>query len=755
MSNITRRKFLVGTTKSIGLVAGFSLVPNILSAKEAINNKRWDHQLFLTMDTKGIATVHITKTEMGQHIGTALAQIVAEELEINWNDIRIDYPDSHKKWGLMITGSSWSINWTFDRNSRIGASARIALIEAGANLMSVNKDDCYAKESKVIHKLTNKFVTYSEILTRKSINRIFSEEELKAIKLKKFGEYRIIGKSLPSLDVPEKINGTAKYGIDAFIPNMVYGKIIPWPTRYGSKPINVDDKEAKKIPGYVGVYVNKDDPTKVNSSYVIALAETFWGAEKAAKAINVEWDKGPNANISSESIRDYAISKIKDPESGAAFVKEGEFYNSFKHSQIKHKAIYETAIGYHGMMEPMNCLAMEKDGKWHLFTANQWQLRMTNIVASALNVEADDVIHHQQYAGCGFGRRLEPDAAIPAALASQFINRPVKLIFTREDDMMFNFNRTLTYQVLEGGAEFGKITSLKHDNCAGWSTFRQAPGFMAESKDNKGKLDQFSTNGSDHWYDIPNHYVRSIRNEMNDNSNPPGSVRSVAPFWSFFAVESYMDEMAHLMKIDPLEFRLRHINPVGINKGVKGVSYGGSNRLRNALLVAAGKAGYGVKTLAKDHGVGISVVSSQERQSPGWTACIAEIHLNKKNGIITPKKFTIAMDVGTAINPRNIKAQIEGSALYGISQVLYENITMKNGSIEQTNFDTWTPMRINQAPEIESIVIENGHYPVGAGEAAMTAIGPAIANAIHNISGIRIRSLPITPEKVLQSLKKA
>ena len=186
MHNITRRKFLVGTTKSIGLVAGFSLAPNILSAKEAINNKRWDHQLFLTMDTKGTATVHITKTEMGQHIGTALAQIVAEELEINWDDVKIDYPDSHKKWGLMITGSSWSINWTFDRNSRIGASARIALIEAGANLMSVNKDDCYAKESKVIHKLTNKSVTYSEILTRKSINRIFSEEELKAIKLKKF-----------------------------------------------------------------------------------------------------------------------------------------------------------------------------------------------------------------------------------------------------------------------------------------------------------------------------------------------------------------------------------------------------------------------------------------------------------------------------------------------------------------------------------------------------------------------------------------
>ena len=162
-----------------------------------------------------------------------------------------------------------------------------------------------------------------------------------------------------------------------------------------------------------------------------------------------------------------------------------------------------------------------------------------------------------------------------------------------------------------------------------------------------------------------------------------------------------------------------------------------------------------MQTLPKDHGVGIAVVSSQERESPGWTACVAEIHLDKKNGTVTPKKLTIAMDVGTAINPKNIKAQIEGSALYGISQVLYENITMKNGSIEQSNFDTWTPMRINQAPEVESIVIENGHYPVGAGEAAMTAIGPAIANAIYNIGGIRIRSLPITPEKVLRALKKA
>ena len=691
---------------------------------------------------------------MGQHIGTALAQIVAEELEINWKDIRLNYPDSNKKWGLMITGSSWSVNWTFDRNSRVGASARIALIEQGAKIMNVDKNDCFAKQSKVIHKLSNLSITYKKILGKSSINRTFDEKELKAIKLKKFGEYNTIGKSIPSLDVPEKINGSAKYGIDVFLDNMVYGRIVPWPTRYGSVPISVDDTSAKNVIGYVGVYINKTDPSKVNSSYVIALGETYWAAEKASKLIKVKWDNGPNANVSSESIRQFAIMKISDNKSGAAFVKEGDFETDFKNSQIKHEAVYETAIGYHGMMEPMNCVAEEKGGIWHLYTANQWQSRMVPMVASALGVDPETVVHHQQYAGTGFGRRLEPDVAIPAALASQFIKRPVKLIYTREDDVRFNFNRTLTYQVLKGGINFGKITSLKHDNCAGWSTLRQAPGFMAESKDSKGKVDQFSTNGSDHWYSIPNHYVRSIRNELNDESNPPGSVRSVAPFWSFFAVESYMDEVAHKLGEDPLEFRLSHIKAEGVNEGVKGKSFGGSNRLKNALLLVAGKAGYGVKPLPKDTGMGISVVSSQERGSPNWTACIAEVHVDRKNGKITPKKLTIVMDVGTAINPNGIKAQIEGSALYGVSQVLHENITMKDGSIEQGNFDTWTPLRLNEAPEINSFIIENGHYPVGAGEASMTTVAPAFANAIYNAVGARIRSLPITSEKVLTALKE-
>ncbi len=758
MDGITRREMLVGTAAvGTGLVVGYSVLPNAVgSAREAIAAGSYNPSLFLTMEPNGIATVHITKTELGQHVGTALAQAVAEELEIDWNDVRIDYPDSHEKWGLMITGGSWSVNWTFDRNSRIGASARIALVEAGAKMLGVPASECSAKNSVVSHAGSNSSMSYSDILSRTTIDRTFTEEETKAIQLKKFGEYSLVGTSVPALDIPEKVNGTARYGIDVFVPNMVYGRIVPWPTRFGAVPKKVDDSAAKTIDGYVGVYVAREDKTAVNTSYVIALGETYWAAEKAAAAMKVDWDKGPNQKVSSDSILKHARDAQKDPSSGFTWVLEGDVDGGMKNAATTHKAEYTTALAYHGLMEPMNCVAMEKDGVWHLFTACQWAGRCTGMTATALGVEPANVVHHQQYAGTGFGRRLEPDAMIPAALAAQHIGRPVKLIFTRELDMQFDFHRSVTHQVCEGGVNAGgQMDTMKHDVCSGWATERMAPGFLAESVDKKGKIDQFSTNGSDHWYNIPNHYVRSISNDLADSATPAGQLRSVAPAWTFWAVESFIDEMARKVGKDPLDFRLDHLAAVGKNVGEPPNTVGGANRLRNALLVATGRAGYGVKPLGDNVGMGISCVSSQERGSPTWTACVAEVHVDPKTGEVTPQKVTIAMDIGTAVNPDGALAQIEGSTLYGLSIALYDDITMKNGSIEQTNFDTWMPMRINQAPELDVVIIQNGHYPAGTGEPAVTVIGPAVANAVHSASGARVRSLPITPEKVKAAMRES
>ena len=475
----------------------------------------------------------------------------------------------------------------------------------------------------------------------------------------------------------------------------------------------------------------------------------------AAKALKIKWDLGENKNVSSEDIRNESVKLQKDPSSGFLWVLEGDTDKAMNNAATKHSAVYETSIAYHGCHEPMNCTAYEKDGIWHLHGGNQWFSMAQPTAAAALGVEADKVVCHQYLAGTGFGRRTEPDNFVLAAQCSKHLGgRPVKLLFTREQDMQFDFHRTPTYQVVEGGVEFGRMTAMNHDVVAGWSTKRAAPGFMPDSVDKKGKVDQFSTNGSDHWYDIPNHKVRSINNELSDKALPVGFLRAVAPSWTFWAVESFMDEMAKKAGEDPLAFRIAHLN-AGKNAGSPPNSVGGANRLKNALLVAAGRAGYGVKPLGENEGMGIACVSSQERGSPTWTACVAEVKVDPNSGDLTVKKVTVAMDVGTAVNPEGVKKQIEGSTLHGISLALYEDMTMKNGSIEQTNYDTWTPMRLDQAPEVETIIIQNGHYPAGTGEPATTVVAPAIANAIENAVGARVRSIPMTPEKIKSALREA
>ena len=752
LKGITRREMLVGSAVAgTGLVVGYSGLPlgSSTGARDALAAGTFNHQLFLTMDSSGTATVHITKAEIGQHIGTALAQAVAEELEVDWNDVRIDYPDSDPKWGLMITGGSWSVNWTFDRNSRIGASARIALIEAAAKMMGVPAAQCSASNSVVTDSVSGASRTYSQILSQTTIDRTFSEDEMKALTLKKFGEYKVVGKNIPALDIPDKLTGVARYGIDVFVPNMVYGRLVTNPTRFGAVPLSADDSAAKSIDGYAGVAVIKEDPTGVNTGYVVALGETYWAAEKAAAAMKVTWDSGPNANTSSADIVQAAKDSIADESQGFTWVLEGDPEGAMNAAETTVEAEYETSLGYHGLMEPINCVAMESNGIWHLFTGSQFQGRFTAMTAAALGVDGKNVVLHQQYCGTGFGRRLEPDGAIISALAAQQIGRPVKLVYTREDDLRFDFHQTHTVQRVKGGVNAaGKIDAMSHVVAAGWATKRMAPGFLAESVDKKGKIDQFSTNGSDHWYDIPNHYVRSVENTTAMAATPPGQLRAVAPTWTWWANESFMDEVAHKIGKDPLDMRLSMLSATGKNAGTPPNTVGGANRLRNALIVAAGKSGYGVKPMPENTAMGIASVASQERGSPSWTAVVAEVHVDPSSGEPTLKKITVAMDVGTAVNPDGVLAQIQGSALYGSSRVLHENVTLTNGAIDQGNFDTWTPMRIHQAPEVDVTIIQNGHYPAGCGEPVVTCVGPAIANAIFNASGARVRSWPITAEKI-------
>jgi isoquinoline 1-oxidoreductase len=307
----------------------------------------------------------------------------------------------------------------------------------------------------------------------------------------------------------------------------------------------------------------------------------------------------------------------------------------------------------------------------------------------------------------------------------------------------------LTFQKIKAGLDdSGKLIAFNHDVVSAWPTKRWGiPAFLSPDVEKKGALDAFTVNGADFFYTVPNHNVRAILNELAQSATPSGQLRSVAPGWTFWAVESMLDELAVAAGKDPAQFRIDMLDGAGANAG-------GAQRLRNTLLAAMGLAGYGTKKLPKGEGMGVACVSSQERATASWTACVAHVAVDA-SGEVKVKKLTVATDVGTQVNPDGIRAQVEGAALWGMSLALFEKATMKDGAIEQTNFDTYTPMRMSQVPEVAIAVIANGESPTGVGEPAVTVVAPALANAIHNAVGARVRSLPITAEAVKAGMKKA
>ncbi|HLJ62659.1 MAG TPA: molybdopterin cofactor-binding domain-containing protein [Stellaceae bacterium] len=751
-----RRKFLVGSVAAgAGLTFGFSLLPEVLgTAGEALAAGNFAPTAWYFIDRGGIVTVHITKSEMGQHVGTALAQTVAEELEVNWADVRIDYPDPSAEFGLMVTGGSWSINTSFDTLARAGAAGRLALIDAGAKALGVSAADCHAEHGRIVAK-DGKSVSYAQLVSTGKLDKTFTPDELKAITLKNPKDYKIVGKPLHALDIPGKTNGTARFGMDVFVPGMVYAKIARPPVRIGAKPKAVDDTAAKAIPGYMQ-YVSVDDPTGTAVAYVIAIAQNYPAAKAAAAALKIDWDLGPYKDSSSDSILKRAKDLTADPKAGLSFWNVGDAAKALPGANVKFTAEYVTPLAVHAPMEPMNCVAYQEDGQWHIYSGSQFQTRSGPVVAAAVGAKPEQVSIHQVYLGGGFGRRLEADAMIAAALASKALGKPVKLIYSREEDTQNDFFRTITYQKLEGGVDgSGKLVALSHDICAGWATKRWGiEAFLSDSTDKKGKLDSFSVNGSDVWYSIPNHRVRAIENDA-ANATPAGQLRSVAPAWTFWAIESFVDEIAHASGQDPVKMRFAMLDAAGANAGSAPNSVGGAKRIAGVLHEAVKKSDYYKKKgkLPPGHGIGIASVSSQERNSPTWTAGVAEVVVDKNTGEVKVTKLTIVIDVGTSVNPDGVEAQVQGATLWGLSLATTEQASMKNGNIEQGNFDTYTPLRISQVPELDIVVMQNGNFPAGVGEPATTVVAPAIANAVFDAVGARVRTLPITADKVKAAMK--
>ncbi len=750
-ADLSRRSFLVGSAAA-GLALGYSAVPGLLGADSALAAApaHFDPSVWYSIAPDGIVTVTCGKADMGQHIASTMSQIICEELGANWKDVRVQLASNDPKFndpvlGAQITGGSWSTMMNFDAMSRAGAAGRMALTEAAAASMGVPASELTVRDSVISHP-KKKSMTFAEVVKSGKATKTFTPDELKAIKLKTADQYTMIGVSVPQLDIPSKTNGTAKYGIDVMLPGMVYGKVVTPPVRYGATVKSVDDSAAKKVPGFIKA-VTLDDKTATTTGWVVAVADTYANARKAADALKITYDGGPNAKLSSESLLTEARRLQKLDDSGQFFVKDGDTAAAFGTAAKVMEAEYTTNINIHAPMEPMNATAQLQGDIWHIYTGNQFATRSGAIAAGAAGVDPKFVVMHQMYLGGGFGRRLDADMTVPAVQAAKAVGKPVKVIYSRENDMTMDFSRPLTLQKVKAGVDAdGKLIALNHDVVSAWPTKRWGiPDFLSPSVDKKGPLDAFTVNGADFFYSVPNHNVRAILNEMAHNATPSGQLRSVAPGWTFWAVESMVDELAHAAGKDPAQYRIDMLDGKGKNDG-------GAQRLRNTLLAAMGMSGYGTKALPKGEGMGVACVSSQERATASWTACVAHVAVSS-SGEVKVKKLTVATDVGTQVHPDNIRAQVEGAALWGLSLALYEKATLKDGGIEQTNFDTYTPLRMSQVPEVAISVIANGEKATGVGEPAVTVIAPALGNAIFNACGARVRSLPITAEAVKGAMK--
>jgi CO/xanthine dehydrogenase Mo-binding subunit len=749
---LSRRGFLI-TIMGTGAVLGFAppglgaiMLP--LGEEETAAGPAFEPTIWYGIDRSGVVTVNIIRAEMGQHVGTALARIVADELEADWSKVRIVHVDTDPKWGLMVTGGSWSVWQSFPLFSQAGAAGRIALIEEGAKLLGVGPDSCVARNGAVT--AGGQSVDYGDIVAGGDLRRNYTAAQLKAMPIKPASERRLIGHDTTAIDIPSKTNGEAVYGLDARLDGMLYGRPKIPPTRYASKVVSIDDTAAKSVTGYVKSLA-LEDPTGTAPGWVMVYADSFVAASRAADLVKVDWASGDAASVSEADLQKRAAELIANPNGGALVVNDAGLDDAFAAAKSTLERTYTTSTVMHFQLEPINALAFEKDGIFEIHTGNQWQSLILPILAKALGRSEDKVVMRSYMLGGGFGRRLNGDYAVPAALAAQAIGKPVKMVCTRADDMRFDTPRSPSVQrVRMAFGENGKVTAMDHHASAGWPTAVAIPVFL--SKDAHGTpYDPFAISGADHWYTVGAQRVRALRNDLADRTFRPGWLRSVGPGWTNWAVESFMDEAAHASGVDPVAFRIGLLDATGRNAGSSPSTVGGAKRQAAVVARAAEKAGWGGK-LPADTGLGIATSFGQERDMPTWGACVARVRVDRSSGGVTVEKLTVVVDAGTIVHPDSALAQVEGATLWGLSMALHEGSEFVKGQPKDTNLDSYTPLRMGDVPEVDIEFLPSTEVPVGLGEPGTTVVAPAIANAIFAATGARLRHLPIRPEAVLQAL---
>ena len=552
------------------------------------------------------------------------------------------------------------------------------------------------------------------------------------------------------MDIPAKTRGEAVYGIDAEVDGMVYARPKLPPTRYGSTVLSIDDSRARSVKGYLRS-IALEDPSGTVPGWVMVIADTYPAAIRATELVQVTWKGGETEAVSDWDLRDRALALIADRSAGATLdTGGGDVEAAYAQATTRVEATYTTDGVLHFPLEPVNALVFQKDGRYEIHTGNQAQSFILPVLAKALQVSPETIVMRTYLIGGGFGRRLNGDYCVPAALAAKALQCPVKMVLTRKDDSRFDSIRSPTVQALRLAFDAGRTPiAMDHAAVAGWPVLAIVPQGLLKGT-NGALYDPYSIAGADHWYDVGVQRVRAINNDLAQKSFRPGWLRAVAPGWTNWALESFIDEAAHGIGQDPLAFRLSRLTGRGMNAGSAPNAVGGAHRQANVLRRVAARAGWG-RALPAGSGLGLASSFGQERDMPTWCACAAEVVVDQATGAVTVRKLWVEIDAGAIVNPDGARAQAEGAVLWGLSMALYEGTGFAEGRVRDTNLDSYTPLRISDVPALDIAFVDNTEAPVGLGEPPTTVIAPAIGNAIFAATGLRLRHLPIRARDVLDA----
>jgi isoquinoline 1-oxidoreductase subunit beta len=740
---IGRREFLkTSSAASAGLVIAFYLP----ARGEGAGGKEFEPNAWLQIDPQGDVSLWVARSEMGQGVRTSMTMLIAEELDADWSRIRVVQADTDAKYGDMVTGGSASVRNSWEPLRKAGATGRELLLTAAAKTWGVPKSQCVAQNSTVLHKASGKKLSYGELAEKAA-----ALPAPKDVALKDPKDFQIIGHPEARVDGPRIVVGEAKYGIDAKVAGMRYAVIARCPV-LGGRVKRFDATKAKAVPGVrdvveiqpiemptlFGFQPGKPGHQHFLSSGVAVVADSTWQAMQGRKVLEIDWDEGPHASESSAGYRTACADMAGRP--GKESAKAGDPEAAFAKAATKLEAVYEVPFLAHAAMEPMNCTAAFQDGKCELWAPTQNSQGVLAAVASALKVPTSAVTIHITLLGGGFGRRLNVDYGVEAALISKAAGAPVKVFWTREDDIRHDYYRPLSYQRFRAGLDTRKnLTAFLHHVVAP-STDSTYEG--PETPDLGGT--ELSGPGMPAGT-VPNYLIEY---SFLETGVPRGYWRAVDPNTNQFPLQSFVDEIAAAMGKDPLELRRQLIGPARppVGEAKEGEDKPFDNRrLRRVLDMAAERAGWG-KPLGARRGRGIA------GQYSFGTHCaeVAEVTVGK-DGTLKVDRVVCVVDCGQVVNPDMVVAQIEGGIGFGLAAALFGEITVENGRIKQGNFNDYPVLRIGDMPPVEVHIVPSKEDPGGIGEPGVPSIAPAVGNAIFAATGKRLRRLPFQTRELAET----